>query len=128
MKNWSAHFVFDPEFEWKTLEKAFPSVWEIVEKESKGNQEDMQSDQLYLELNLDEIRNNRKPIGFIRDGSRVRLVFPADRKEMILFRGIPSDTIRELAEQISKVLKGKKVKFSVSYDNMLLQEIKSRKR
>ncbi|MHB8396608.1 MAG: hypothetical protein ACYDAZ_02670 [Thermoplasmataceae archaeon] len=128
MKNWSGHFVFDPSFQWKDLEKAFPSIWEIVENESKGNQEETQMDQINVELNLDEIRKNSKPMGFIRDGARVRLVFPVDRKEMIIFRGVPSESIRELSEQIGKILKAKKIKYTLSYDKMLLSVIKSRKK
>ena len=128
MKNWSGHFVFDPSFQWKDLEKAFPSIWEIVENESKGNQEETQMDQINVELNLDEIRKNSKPMGFIRDGARVRLVFPVDRKEMIIFRGVPSESIRELSEQIGKILKAKKIKYTLNYDKMLLSVIKSRKK
>ncbi len=128
MKNWSGHFIFDPSFQWKDLEKAFPSIWEIVENESKGNQEETQMDQINVELNLDEIRKNSKPMGFIRDGARVRLVFPVDRKEMIIFRGVPSESIRELSEQIGKILKAKKIKYTLSYDKMLLSVIKSRKK
>lgn len=128
MKNWSGHFVFDPSFQWKDLEKAFPSIWEILENESKGNQEETQMDQINVELNLDEIRKNSKPMGFIRDGARVRLVFPVDRKEMIIFRGVPSESIRELSEQIGKILKAKKIKYTLNYDKMLLSVIKSRKK
>ncbi len=128
MKNWSGHFIFDPSFQWKDLEKAFPSIWEIVENESKGNQEETQMDQINVELNLDEIRKNSKPMGFIRDGARVRLVFPVDRKEMIIFRGVPSESIRELSEQIGKILKAKKIKYTLNYDKMLLSVIKSRKK
>ncbi|MCL4331901.1 MAG: hypothetical protein M1148_01640 [Candidatus Thermoplasmatota archaeon] len=128
MKNWSAHFTFDPSFQWKDLEKAFPSIWEIIENESGGNQEEVQMDQISMELNMEEIRKNQKPFGFIRDGARLRLVFPQERKEMIVFRGIPSETIREISERIGKVLKTKKIKFGLGYDKMLLSTIKSRKR
>ncbi len=70
MKNWSGHIYFNDDFQWKDLEKAFPDIWEIIAGETKQNQEEAQYDQITLELNLAEIRNNKKPIGYIKDGAK----------------------------------------------------------
>ena len=128
MKNWSGHIYFTDEFHWKDLEKAFPEIWDIIAGETKQNQEEAQYDQITLELNLAEIRKDKKPIGYIKDGAKYRMVFPEDRKEMIIYRGGPSEEIRELVESVTKILKNKKIKFQVDYDKMLLYEIRKRRK
>jgi len=128
VKNWSGHIYFNDDFQWKDLEKAFPDIWEIIAGETKQNQEEAQYDQITLELNLAEIRNNKKPIGYIKDGAKYKMVFPEDRKEMIIYRGMPSEDIKEITESISKILKNKKVKYQIEYDKMLLYEIRKRRK
>jgi hypothetical protein len=128
VKNWSVHFKFDPKFQWKKLEKVFPELWELMSVESKLNQEEQSYDIAALELNMREIRANRKPIGYIRDGAKYRLLFPANGNEMILYRGFPVENLREVGDIIAKYLKDRGIKFTIEYDKMLLQEIKSRKR
>ena len=128
MKNWSGHIYFTDEFHWKDLEKAFPEIWDIIAGETKQNQEEAQYDQITLELNLAEIRKDKKPIGYIKDGAKYRMVFPEDRKEMIIYRGGPSEEIRDIVESVTKVLKNKKIKFKVAYDKMLLYEIRKRRK
>ena len=127
MKNWSGHIYFTDEFHWKDLEKAFPEIWDIIAGETKQNQEEAQYDQITLELNLAEIRKDKKPIGYIKDGAKYRMVFPEDRKEMIIYRGGPSEEIRDIVESVTKVLKNKKIKFQVDDDKMLLYEIRRRR-
>ncbi len=56
------------------------------------------------------------------------MVFPEDRKEMIIYRGMPSEDIKEITESISKILKNKKVKHQIEYDKMLLYEIRKRRK
>jgi hypothetical protein len=128
VKNWSGHIYFSDEFHWKDLEKAFPEIWDIIAGETKQNQEEAQYDQITLELNLAEIRKDKKPIGYIKDGAKYRMVFPEDRKEMIIYRGGPSEEIRDIVESVTKVLKNKKIKFQVDYDKMLLYEIRKRRK
>lgn len=128
VKNWSGHIYFNEDFQWKDLERAFSEIWDIVAGETKQNQEEMQYDQISLELNLNEIRKNKKPIGYIKDGAKYKMVFPEDMKEMIVYRGIPADDIKEITENISKILKNKKIKHQVEYDKMLLYEIRKRRK
>ena len=35
MKNWSGHIIFDQEFQWSALEKAFPEIWAIITRDIK---------------------------------------------------------------------------------------------
>ncbi|MCL4329966.1 MAG: hypothetical protein M1533_03060 [Candidatus Thermoplasmatota archaeon] len=128
MKNWSGHIIFDQEFQWSALEKAFPEIWAIITRDIKQNQEDGNYDPLLLELNLNEIRENKKPQGYIKEYAKYKLIFPLDRKEMIIYRGIPSEEIHGITEEVAKVLKNKRIKHTVEYDKMLLIEIKSKRR
>jgi hypothetical protein len=128
VKNWSGHIYFSDDFHWKDLEKAFPEIWDIIAGETKQNQEEAQYDQITLELNLAEIRKDKKPMGYIKDGAKYRMVFPEDRKEMIIYRGGPTEEIRDIVESVTKILKNKKIKFQVDYDKMLLYEIRKRRK
>lgn len=128
MKNFSGHIIFSDKFQWRELEQPFPEIWEIVSNQTKQNSEELQLDQLDLYLNLEEIRKNKKPFGYIREGARYRMTFPIDRKEMILFRGVVTEDLKDVVERVSKVLRDRKIKFSVDYDKMLLYKIRSRKK
>ena len=128
MKNWSGHIYFNDDFQWKDLEKAFPEIWEIISAETKQNAEEVQYDQISLELNLAELRKNAKPIGYIKEGVKFRLVFPSAANEMIIYRGTLSEDIRDMTEAVSKILKNKKIKHRVDYDKMILYEIRKRRK
>ncbi len=128
VKNWSGHIIFPNNFEWKELEKVFPEIWEIFSKDARPTVEEVQYDQANLYLNLEEIRNNKKPFGYIKEGAKNRLLFPMDRKEMIIYRGLLSENIRDLTEEVAKILRNAKIKFSIEYDKMLLQEIRARRK
>ena len=128
VKNWSGHIIFQDNFQWKELEKSFPEIWEIFSKESRQSVEEVQYDQANLFLNMEEIRKNRKPMGYMKDGAKYRFIFPLDRKELIIYRGIPTETIREMTDQVVKVLRASKLKFNVEYDKMLLQDIRARRK
>ncbi|PYB67738.1 MULTISPECIES: hypothetical protein [unclassified Thermoplasma] len=127
MKTWSGHIIFDDKFEWSKLEKAFPDIYSMV-VENKKNPEDQQFDQVMLQLNLEEMHKNKKPLGYIKDDAKYKLVFPLDRKEMILYRGVVSDEVREKTEEIEKILKSKKIRYTVDYDKMILYQIKKAKK
>lgn len=128
MKNWSGHIYFNDDFQWKDLEKAFPEIWELISRETKQNAEELQYDQISLELNLAELRKNMKPIGFIKEGVKYRLVIPSGEKEMIIYRGTLSEDIREITESVSKILKNKKLKHRIDYDKMVLYEIRRKRK
>ncbi|MCL5889016.1 MAG: hypothetical protein M1597_03545 [Candidatus Thermoplasmatota archaeon] len=128
MKNWSVHFYFDEDFSWKSLEKAFTEIFDIVKGEKKLLPEEEQQIQVKYELNMREINNNKKPIGFYSDQTDLSLLFPLEVKEMIVARLSPNENIHEIGDRISKVLKTKKIKFKMDYDKMILIDvIKSRK-
>lgn len=128
MKNWSGHILFSDDFQWKDLEKAFPDLWETIVSETKQNQEEAQYDQVSLELNLNEIRKNKKPFGYFKDGAKFRMIFPEGKKQMIVYRGALTEELHDLMEKLSKILKTKKIKFTLEFDQMLLHEIRKRRK
>ena len=128
MKNWSGHLYFDDKFQWKNLDKAFPELWDLISSETKQNVEEEQYDQVALELNMAEIEKNKKPMGYTKEGSKYRMIFPQNMKEMIIYRGVPSEDIREITEKVQKILKNKKIRTTVDYDKMLLYDIRKRRK
>ncbi len=126
MKNYSGHIIFDNNFQWTDLEKYFPDMWEIIESESKLNQEEKQYDDILLELNMEEIRKNKKPFGYRRENSKFKMIFPQNRKEITIYRNIISEEIEELTERVAHEIRGKKIKYTLKYDEMLSIKLKKK--
>jgi Cft2 family RNA processing exonuclease len=126
VKNYSGHIIFEDNFQWKDLEKYFPDIWGIVEGESKLNPEDKQFDDILLELNMEEIRKNKKPFGYRRENTRFKMIFPQDKKELTIYRNIISEEIEELTEKVAHEIKNKKIKYSIKYDQMLSIKLKKK--
>ncbi|MCL4453931.1 hypothetical protein [Ferroplasma sp.] len=126
MKNYSGHIIFEDNFQWKDLEKYFPDIWEIVESESKLNAEEKQYDDILLELNMEEIRKNKKPFGYRRENTRFKMIFPQDKKELTIYRNIISEEIEELTEKVAHEIRNKKIKYTVAYDQLLSSKLKKK--
>ena len=126
MKNYSGHIIFDNNFQWKDLEKYFPDMWEIIEDESKLNVEDKQFDDILLNMNLEEIRKNKKPFGYRRENSKFKMIFPQDKKEITIYRNMPNEEIEEMTERVAHEIKSKKVKYSIQYDQMISHQVKKK--
>ncbi|WP_337861074.1 hypothetical protein [Ferroplasma sp.] len=126
MKNYSGHIIFENNFQWKDLEKYFPDMWEIVESESKLNPEEKQFDDILLELNMEEMRKNKKPFGYRRENTRFKMIFPQDRKELTIYRNIMSEEIEELTEKVAHEIRNKKIKYSIKYDQMISTKSKKK--
>jgi len=126
VKNYSGHIIFDENFQWKDLEKYFPDMWEIVESESKLNQEEKQFDDILLELNMEEIRKNKKPFGYRRENTRFKMIFPQNKKELTIYRNIISEEIEELTEKVAHEIRNKKIKYNLKYDQMISIKLKKK--
>ncbi len=126
MKNYSGHIIFDNNFQWKDLERYFTDMWEIIEEESKLTVEDKQFDDILLNMNLEEIRKNKKPFGYRRENSKFKMIFPQDKKEITIYRNIPSEEIEVLTERVAHEVKNKKIKYSIQYDQMASHKIKKK--
>ena len=123
VKNLSGHIFFEESFDWKSLEKVFPLIFDEIAEKGKQTQEELQHDQVRLELNMREIRQGKKPLGYNSENSRLKLIFPIGRKEMIILRNYPSEDIVEITDKIAKILKSKKFKFKTDLDKTVLSEI-----
>jgi hypothetical protein len=126
VKNYSGHIIFEDNFQWKDLEKYFPDIWEIVEGESKLNAEEKQYDDILLELNMEEIRKNKKPFGYRRENTRFKMIFPQDKKELTIYRNIISEEIEELTEKVAHEIRNKKIKYTIEYDQLLSSKLKKK--
>jgi hypothetical protein len=126
VKNYSGHIIFDDNFQWKDLEKYFPDIWEIIESESKLNVEEKQYDDILLELNLEEIRKNKKPFGYRRENTKFKMIFPQDKKELTIYRNIISEEIEELTEKVAHEIRNKKIKYTIEYDQLLSSKLKKK--
>ena len=126
MKNYSGHIIFEDNFQWKDLEKYFPDIWEIVESESKLNVEEKQYDDILLELNMEEMRKNKKPFGYRRENTRFKMIFPQDKKELTIYRNIISEEIEELTEKVAREIRNKKIKYTIEYDQLLSTKLKKK--
>ncbi|WMT51892.1 MAG: hypothetical protein RE471_03190 [Ferroplasma sp.] len=126
MKNYSGHIIFEDNFQWRDLEKYFPDIWEIVESESKLNAEEKQYDDILLELNMEEIRKNKKPFGYRRENTRFKMIFPQDKKELTIYRNIISEEIEDLTEKVAHEIRNKKIKYTIEYDQLLSSKLKKK--
>ncbi|MGC8608339.1 MAG: hypothetical protein ACP5UV_00520 [Thermoplasmata archaeon] len=127
MKNWSGHIYFEDKFEWSKLDKVFPEIYNLL-VDQKKNPEDQQFDQVMLQLNLEEIKKNKKPLGYLKEDAKYHIIFPLDRKSIIIYRGILSDDIRNMTEEVVKMLRNRKIKLDVDYDKMILYELRKMKK
>ena len=126
MKNYSGHIIFEDNFQWKDLEKYLSDIWEIVESESKLNAEEKQYDDVLLELNMEELRKNKKPFGYRRENTRFKMIFPQDKKELTIYRNIISEEIEELTEKVAHEIRNKKIKYTIEYDQLLSTKLKKK--
>jgi hypothetical protein len=124
VKNYSGHIIFEEGFQWKDLEKYFPDIWDIVESESKVNAEEKQFDDILLELNMEEIRKNKKPFGYRRENSKFRMIFPQNRTELTIYRNTPSEEIEEITEKVAHEIRNKKIKYTIKYDQLISSKLK----
>ncbi|MEM0167393.1 MAG: hypothetical protein QW515_02015, partial [Thermoplasmatales archaeon] len=68
-------------------------------------------------LNTLDVKNNRKPEGYTREG-KLKMIFPLEKKEITILAPLPETYVRDITEDISKYLVSKKIKHTVEYDQM----------
>ncbi|MDP8011466.1 MAG: hypothetical protein ACP5F1_05940 [Thermoplasmata archaeon] len=130
MKAYSGHIVFSDKFNWKSLEKIYPEMFSLFIEEAKIIPGEMNIPEVVLYENMIDIKNNRKPEGYNREG-KLRFYFVEnEKKEMVIVRdkAIPNDEIRDVTEKISKFLTSKKIKHDVEWDKLYLIEMRRKKR
>jgi mRNA-degrading endonuclease RelE of RelBE toxin-antitoxin system len=121
MRARSAHFTFDKKVKYKDLEKAFKELFNtFLEETGQMPHEEPEYSEILLEENLRDLRKNRKPEGYNRDGS-MRLMFPiAERVEFYIYSRAKSAEVPRVAETLSKILQKAGLKHQLDWDKMLL--------
>jgi hypothetical protein len=103
MKVHSTHFILEGMSDYKDLAPVFPDILRMLLKEIGQTPDEEEIMQMFIELNMTDLEQNRKPEGYNRKG-KIRLVFPMDRKEFyIKTYGKPAD-LAKVAENISEML------------------------
>jgi hypothetical protein len=118
MRARSGHFRFDKKVRWKQLVPAFRPLFLKFLEETQQLPEDMESVDVLIEENLRDLRNNRKPEGYNREGA-MRMIFPiSEQVEFYLYgRGKVLEVAR-VTEQLSKVLQKHRLKHTIEWDQL----------
>ncbi len=120
MRARSGHIKFDKKVRWKNLVPAFKPMFLKFLEETQQLPEDMESVEVLVEENLRDLRLNRKPEGYNREGM-MRMVFPIsnDVEFYIYGRGKTVEVAR-VTEQVSRVLQKYRLKHTIEWDRLQL--------
>ena len=120
MRARSGHFKFDRKVTWKSLVPAFrPMLLKFLE-EAQQFPEDPEILEILVEENLRDLRKNRKPEGYNRDGV-MRLIFPISKSvEFYVYGRGKMIEVARVAEQLSRVLQKHRLKHTIEWDRLSL--------
>ncbi len=120
MRARSGHFKFDRKVTWKSLVPAFrPMLLKFLE-EAQQFPEDPEILEVLVEENLRDLRKNRKPEGYNRDGV-MRLIFPISKSvEFYVYGRGKTIEVARVAEQLSRVLQKHRLKHTIEWDRLSL--------
>ncbi len=128
MKIWNSHIIMDKSVKWKDLEPVWGDMLNLFFDETRQFKDDPEQREIVIHENLVDIKNDRKPEGFNREG-KMRIVVPlSDKREFFVYRGVYSDDVRVVTEKLSKFLAEKGIKHNVEWNDMLLYHMKKRRR
>lgn len=118
MKVFSIHFILKGRSDYKDLEPVFPEIMKMFLDEIGQTPEEEELLQMFIELNMIDIRQNRKPEGYNRKG-KIRLVFPMDRKEFYIKTYAKGTDLNRMADNIAGILSAAGISFDrVENDNI----------
>lgn len=120
MRARSGHIVFGPKVQYKDLAPSFRELLALFLEESGQMKDDPEWFEIILEENMRDLRLNRKPEGYNREGT-LRLIFPiSDEVELYVYgRGMGTDVPR-VTEALSQLLRKKGLKHEVEWDRLLI--------
>jgi len=120
MRARSGHIKFDKKVKWKNLVSAFRPLFLKFLEETQQLPEDAESVEVLVEENLRDLRSNRKPEGYNRDGI-MRMIFPiSDRVEFYLYGRGKTIEVARVTEQMSRVLQKYRLKHTIEWDQLKL--------
>lgn len=120
MRARSGHVKFDKKVKWKNLVPAFRPLFLKFLEETQQMPEDLDGLEVLLEENLRDLRLNRKPEGYNREGS-MRLIFPiSDDVEFYIYGRGKTVEVARVTEQVSRVLQKYRLKHTIEWDRLTL--------
>ena len=118
MRAHSGHIRFDRSVTWKKLLPAFRPMFTKFLEESGQLPQDPEILGVLIEENLRDLRNNRKPEGFNREGA-MRLIFPISKNpEFYVYSKTKTAEVTRVVEQLSRVLQKYRLKHAVDWDKL----------
>lgn len=123
MAKFSVHFILEGKSDYRDLAPVFSDIFKTV-VEAADQVPEEEEFTMILNLNLDDLEQNRKPEGYLRK-ARVRIVFPLDRKEFYVQSYSPKNVdLSKIREKVSSILEGASVKFRVTEDDDIKFDLK----
>ena len=120
----SVHFILKDKSDYKDLAPLFKDIMTIVLRNADHVVEEEEFTMI-LNLNLDDLEQNRKPEGYIHK-ARVRIVFPLDRKEFyVQSYSAKVVDLGKVKSDVSEILSKGGVKFDVTEDDDIKFELKN---
>ncbi|OGS51330.1 MAG: hypothetical protein A3K65_02955 [Euryarchaeota archaeon RBG_16_68_12] len=120
MRVHSGHIRLDRSVTWKKLVPAFRPLFLKFLEESGQMPVDPEILAVLIEENLRDLKQDRKPEGFNREGS-MRMIFPISKNvEFYVYSKTKTTEVTRVAEQLSRVLQKYRLKHTVEWDKLLV--------
>ena len=120
MRARSGHIEFDKKVRWKNLIPAFRPLFLKFLEETQQVPEDIDNVDVLIEENLRDLRNNRKPEGYNREGA-MRMIFPISNKvEFYVYGRGKAIEVAHVTESLSRVLQKYRLKHTIAWDQLKL--------
>ncbi len=116
MKVYSSNFVLKGKSDYKDLAPVFPEILKSFLEEIGQMPAEEELFQMFLELNMVDLEQNRKPEGYNRKG-KIRMIFPTNRKEFYLKSFNRNTDLSKITQKISSYLDSAGVKYEILVDN-----------
>jgi len=116
MKAHSYHFILKGKSNYKDLAPVFPDILKIILAENGHfqSEEDEDSREMFIEINMSDLEMNRKPEGYNRKG-KYRLIFPIDSKEFYIRTVVAKpNELKRVGDSIAEILSTTKVSFDTT--------------
>ena len=115
-KTHSYHFILAKGTEYRDLVPVFPDILNLVLAENDHFQkpEDEETHEMFVYMNMADLKDNRKPEGYNRKG-KYRLIFPTDNMEFYIwtFTAKQPELLR-VAEKIGEMLSAAGIKYEMA--------------
>ena len=116
----SGHIKFDKKVRWKNLVSAFRPLFLKFLEETQQLPEDMESLDVLVEENLRDLRSNRKPEAYNREGV-MRMMFPISNEvEFYVYGRGKALEVARVTEALSRVLQKYRLKHTIEWDQLKL--------